>query len=60
MLQGFVHKSPEIDFACVGIFLQLDSQLRLSFKEVKHALTGWLSWLECHHIHQKVMGLIPG
>ena len=24
------------------------------------ALAGWLSWLECHLVHQKVVGSIPG
>ena len=24
------------------------------------ALAGWLSWLECHPVHQEVAGSIPG
>ena len=23
------------------------------------ALAGWLSWMECHPVHRKVVGLIP-
>ena len=30
------------------------------FKKDASALTQWLSWLECHPVHQKVTGSIPG
>ena len=29
------------------------------FKTCPLALTGWLSWSECHPAHQNVAGLIP-
>ena len=30
-----------------------------SFKDIEAALAGWLSWLELHPVHQKVVSLIP-
>ena len=33
--------------------------LTFKIKVRSQALAGWLSWLECHPVHQKVEGLIP-